>query len=388
MDLGTLIAAALLSLGIIGSDAVLNADNISFRVEVSKELADAGYTDQLVDALLDTDMKQLVDFHSIVSQPSIRSADERTVVGAIADSVNLREITGSFQTEFGLNQVKLTGSLMGKEGEFRFLMTGNSAHTGKFTLDLRSKPQEPLPEFLKFVALEVVGRVEPYAAALFDFNERRASFPRDPAAFEKFNALCEGILSGEGRQHGGPAEHASFHNLIGMAAMLSGNLAKAEEQFALAVKRDPTLGVPSINLALLNLGARQFDRAIDHARDAAATPFVQSKQFLLANARTIAGLAKWGKQDLAGAQAQFAAAVREYPDSFWGYYYWSQLQARHGNQRDAEMLRARAERAFNTFETYPEVAFVYLRIDPARDFAFAPIDVLGAHRVSDIETGR
>jgi hypothetical protein len=385
MDLGTLIAAALLSLGIIGSDAVLNADNISFRIEVSKDLAEAGYSTQLVDAMMDSAMKELVDFRSIVSQPEIRSAEEKTIVGAVADSVNLREITGAFQNEFGLSQVHLTGALMGKEGEFRFLMSGNSPHTGKFVLDLHSKPQETLPVFLRDVALDVVGRIEPYAAAIADFNNRRASFATDPAAYTQFRAHCEQILADETKERDAANDHASFHNLMGMAAMLSADNAEATAQFERAVALDPTLGVPAINLALLNLTARRFDDAIRYAEAASTTPFVKSKGFLLANTETIAGLAKWGKKDLPGAQEEFVASVKAYPGSFWGYYYWSELQRVAGTPEDAAFLRERADRTITTFETYPEVAFIYMRIDPLKDFTFAHIDINSAHRVSDIE---
>ena len=48
MDIGSLIAAALLSLGLIGTDAVLNAGNVVFQVGVTKKLADKGYTPAVV----------------------------------------------------------------------------------------------------------------------------------------------------------------------------------------------------------------------------------------------------------------------------------------------------------------------------------------------------
>ena len=222
MDIGTLIAAALLSLGIIGSDALLNADNISFRIEVSKDLVEAGYSAPLVDALMDSGMKELVDFKSIVRTPDIRSADQKSIVSAVAESFNLREVTAAFQNEFGLSQVHLAGALMGKESGFRFLMSGNSLHTGRFTLDLRSKDGEALPGFLKDVAAEVVMRVEPYAAAIAEFNDllKSGRFRSDPAVYVAFRDRWQKVIAQEARQDDSESDHAPFHNLIGMAAML------------------------------------------------------------------------------------------------------------------------------------------------------------------------
>ena len=40
--------------------------------------------DELVDAMMDTDLKQLVDFKSIVRPPTIRSTQTKSIVGAVA----------------------------------------------------------------------------------------------------------------------------------------------------------------------------------------------------------------------------------------------------------------------------------------------------------------
>lgn len=84
MDLGSLIVAALLSLGLIGTDAVINAGTIRFDIQVTDDLAKNGYTPQLVDAIMVNDLRALVDFQSIIRPPQIRTPEERSIVGAMA----------------------------------------------------------------------------------------------------------------------------------------------------------------------------------------------------------------------------------------------------------------------------------------------------------------
>src|SRR5580658_713453 len=111
MDIGSMIVAVLLSLGLIGTDAVLNSGTVKFDIQVTDDLAKRGYTVALVDALMDNDLKELVEFKSIVRPPTIRPTQTKSIVGAVADSLNLGGVTASFQNDLGLNPVTLSGSL-------------------------------------------------------------------------------------------------------------------------------------------------------------------------------------------------------------------------------------------------------------------------------------
>jgi hypothetical protein len=388
MDLGSLIVAAFLSLGLIGTDAVLNAGTVNFDIQVTDDLSKRGYTPQLVSAMMDIDLKALVDFKSMLHPPQIRSSQQKSVVGAVADSLNLKEVTSSFQADFGLNPVRLTGSLMqfGKDGQdMRFILAGESRHTGEFIIDETSAGR-PLPKFLDDMSVEVVAKIEPYAAAIHEFsvmsNNLVAGKPQ--SGLQAFKDYITELAASEAGQQDSDLDHAALHNLLGLSALMTHDLAAAADAFKMAIILDPTMGIPQINLALADVSQHHFDEAITLANAAIAMPRVRDTPYVLANTYTVKALALWGKNDLKGAAEQFRAAVWAYPASMWGYFYWAELLDSVGNKKDADLLRVRAQHNLNTYETYPEVAFLHVRVVTADGFALVPIDLGAVRHIEEI----
>ena len=388
MDIGSLIAAALLSLGLIGTDAVLNAGNVVFQVDVTKSLSEKGYTPAVVDALLDSDLREIVGSKSIVHRTNIRPADQKSVVGAIAESLNLKDVTAAFQSEFGLDSIRLTGSLMdGEGGTFRFLLGGESFHTGKFTIDVTSKPKESMPVFLEDVATWIATDLEPYAVAIDKFHalQRKNQFLENDKDHDEFQEFVSAQAEKAIEDRSAEDNHAVFYNLLGMASLLYHEQDCSKQQFERAAAVDPQLGVPLLNLGLLALTERRFDDAIRLMGMAENTRTVQDVPFLMANSRVIMGLALWGKNDPAGAAEQFRASLIAYPGSMWAYYYWGTLEESLGNKDSAALLLTRAEYNFQIFESYPEVALMYIKVDPANDFNFTRVDILRARHLEDLK---
>ena len=377
MDLGSLIVAAFLSLGLIGTDAVLNAGTVNFDIQVTDDLSKRGFTPQLVEAMMDIDLKALVDFKSMIHPPQIRSSQQKSVVGAVADSLNLKEVTSSFQSDFGLNPVRLTGSLMqsGKDGqEFRFVLAGESRHTGQFIIDETSAGR-PLPKFLDDMAIEVVAKIEPYAAAIHEFSVMSANLIGDKSqsGHEAFKDYITALAASESGEQDSDLDHSALHNLLGLSALMAHDLAGADEAFKMSIALDPTMGIPLVNLALADVSQHDFDAAITLADSALSMRRVRDTPYVFANAYTVKALALWGKNDLKGAAEQFRAAVWAYPATMWGYFYWAELLNSVGNKKDADLLRARAQHNLNTYETYPEVAFLHVRVLTSKGFALKPI---------------
>lgn len=393
MDLGSIIVAALLSLGLIGTDAVLNAGTVNFDVQVTEDLSKRGFTAPLVDAMMDNDLKNLIEFRSIVHPPQVRSTQEKSIVGAVADSLNMKEVTQAFQADFGLNPVRLSGSLMqtGPDGkEFRFILAGNSRHTGEFIID-ESSGERPLPVFLADVAEEVVSRLEPYAAALHEFRQISRDIVDHPpppgelkSAHAQFNTYIEQLINSEVGRQDSDVDHGAFHNLLGLASLMMHDPAQAEDGFKMALMLDPGQGVPMINLGLLYISQHRFDDAIEMADESLRVREVRRIPYLVSNVHTVRALAMWGKKDLRGASANFLTAVQSYPSSFWAYFYWAELLDSVGNTQDGNMLRTRAQNNLNTFETYPEVGFMHLQVLTGSDFALKTIDLRRVRHISEI----
>ncbi len=388
MDLGSLIVAALLSLGLIGTDAVINAGTIRFDIQVTDDLAKNGYTPQLVDAIMVNDLRALVDFQSIIRPPQIRTPEERSIVGAMAESLNMKEVTAAFQADFGVNTVHITGSLMaaGKDKQdLRVILAGNSRYTGNFLIDATSDGQA-LPAFLRDVAAEVVTRLEPYATAVDQFNRlsRDIIAGKENQGPAKFGAVIDRLVASEARQPDSDVDHAAFHNLIGLVEMMTNDPAQAEAAFKMSVMLDPRLGIPAVNLALLYVSQHRFDDAISAVDLAVAIPRVRRAPYLLANAQTVRALALWGQGNLQGASDEFLLAAQTYPAGVWAYFYWAELLDSVGNKPDAALLRGRAQHNLDIFNSYPEVAFMHIRVVTAAGFAPRPIDLTSVRHIAEI----
>ncbi len=391
MDVGSIIVAALLALGLIGTDAVLNSGTVKFDIQVTDDLAKRGFTTQLVDAIMDNDLKRLVEFKSIVRPPTIRSTQTKSIVGAVADALNMGNVTASFQNDLGLNPVSLTGSLMpsGKsEDEFRFILSGNSRYTGVFNIDETSGGR-PMPEFLRDMAEKAVARLEPYAAALDQFHvfNRRLVQHKSQTSREDVTVFIGRMLASEAGQRGGDVsdlDHAAFHNLLGLVALMQHNAAPAEQAFKMAMMLDPSLGIPAINLGLLYVTQHRYDDAIALTDASLKLREVVRTPYLVSNAYTVKALALWGKGDLQGASNFFLGAARAYPATLWAYFYWAELLDSAGNARDARLIRDRAQNNLDLFETYPEVAFLHLRVLTDAGFALQPIDLDRVRHISEI----
>ena len=389
MDLGSLIVAALLSLGLIGTDAVINAGTIRFDIQVTDDLAKSGYTPQLVDAIMANDLKALVDFKSVIRAPEIRTPEEKSIVGAVADSLNLKEVTSSFQADFGLNTIRITGSLMQADKDkqqLRVILAGNSRYTGNFLIDA-SSGNASLPEFLQDVATEVVTRLEPYATAVDQFNRLSRNIiagNSDAQGRQKFRALIERLIASEARQPDSDVDHAAFHNLLGLVEMMANDPASAESAFQMSMMLDRRLGIPTINLALLYVTQHRFDDAIKTADAAMAMSRVRSTPYLLAYAMTVRGLALWGMGHLQDASDQFLSATQAFPASLWAYFYWAELLDSVGNAQGALLLRTRAQHNLDLFDSYPEVALLHLRLDTNAGFAVRPISLATVRHIAEI----
>ena len=388
MDIGSLIVAVLLTLGLLGTDAVINAGTIGFNIQVTEALAKQGYTPQLVDSMMDSYLREYVEFKSIVHPAVIRSAQEESVVSAIAGSLNLKGVTSSFQADFGLNPVRLTGSLMaaGKDdSELRFLLTGSSTHTGLFVIDRKSEGLA-LPKFMEQIAEAIFSEIEPYAAAVHKFNRMASaivSHDKD-IGHEQLVAFINDRLTNEAGKRDSDVDHAAFHNLLGITAMLFGDAKEAESEFRFAQTLSPEMGIPLLNLAVQYLSQQRFDEAMQLATAASTARDLRGKPFLLANAHMVKGMAQWGKADLAGASATFLAAVKANPRTMWAYFYWAEMLESVGNKKDADILRARAQHNINTFESYPEVCVLHLQILPAQKFALKPVDLGRTRHVAEL----
>jgi tetratricopeptide (TPR) repeat protein len=271
--------------------------------------------------------------------------------------------------------------------QLRFILSGQSTHTGMFIIDCTSPKGQPLPVFMNVVATEIIKRVEPYAAAIALFKEmhRTHALMRHEPSYAALKSVVDGRLDSEAGSEDSDADFAAFRNLLGMAAMMAGKNDDAEREFLKASEIDPHMGYAWTNAGLLYLSQGRFDKALEMTEHAQATDTVRRTSFLLANALTVEALARWGKKDLQGASDTFLEAAHAYPGTFFVYYYWAKLMAATGNTEAAAELSRRANANLSSFETYPESALLYFKVRAEQDFSLVHLNLKLTKTVADVD---
>jgi tetratricopeptide (TPR) repeat protein len=255
-------------------------------------------------------------------------------------------------------------------------------------IDCTSKPDAELREFIDLVTLDIIEALEPYAAAIAQFKAFHEQKMSGGGNITRLRMVVERRVKRE--QAGGAGNDidvAALYNLMAIAYLMDRNEAEATALLERAVATAPEFGVPNLNLALLNLMHQRPDAALALVRTASQSPMIAASPVLAANAETIEAIVLWQKGDLPSASAHFLKAVKTYPRSFFGYYYWSELARSIGNLDDAALLRKRAETNLAANETYPEIGLLYFLGHPGKagDLDFRLVDTDKVRSLADLE---
>jgi tetratricopeptide (TPR) repeat protein len=334
-------------------------------------------------------------------------SEEKNIVATLEEALNLKEMTLAIQTQFGLDPVRMYASLMisDEEGKlcgvdratgevkrslaapdptapapaapvastankrrFRFLASGSSDHTGPFVVDCTSTPGAELRDFVDVLALDIIGVLEPYAAAIAQFKTFHEQKMSGGGDIRVLRAVVERRLKRE-LAGGGDNEIdvAALYNLMGISYLMMRDTKEAVAQFERASEYAPEFGLADLNFALLRVMEKRPDDALALTAKAIRAPIIAASPVLIANVHTVEALALWQKGDHAGASANLLRAVQSYPGSFFAYYYWSELARSLGNLDDAALLRKRAETHLATNATYPELGLLYFLAHPGKE---------------------
>jgi tetratricopeptide (TPR) repeat protein len=344
--------------GLIGADAVMNANTIGVQITVPAQVAQAGMTREFAEDVFANEVHRINRVRSLLEPPTVRSSSEPTVVGVLAKSLNLDDFTFALQDLLGLGPVRLSGAVLtGPTGQ-RLLMTASSSAVGPFTVDVRGEADTDA--LLRRGAFAAMQRLQPYRAALHRFVELSDEGGTDFAE-------VQGVLERELGRPARPetvAQRAFMHNLLGIIGLMRNDLDLAERGFQAAIETKPDFGVGHLNLAFLRVHQDRYDESIAAVRRLLGGQGRPAIGPLAAGAHITWGVAAWGLGQRQEAARLFEQATRDYPGTTHAYEYWALLLRELGREAEADE-KARIGAANEPFfENFPEVAMLYFWLDP------------------------
>ena len=342
----------LLALGLVSVDTVLNANTLFLDSHVASKFEEAGYSAEVVEQHLISELSIIADTKSLVKAPVIKSSDAPSISAALASVVNLQDSLEAAQQLVGFAPPKLFAAAV-QHGEADTIeLTGRSPLFGRFSISVDGA-EKNMDEMIKEAAYRTFCELDPYTAIL-------SRFSLSPDNLEEVEAELDEMLA-RVRLSTHTDTKAQLENLKGIIALDRNDTEGAIEWFNAALKDNPHFHVVRLNLALALVQLDRYDEAI------AQTSFISEPAYwpmtgdpvLLSAAYVLRAVAHWGKGHLLAAKTDLDYAIYLQPTSTAAYWYLSGLMHAMEQPAKGDMMLQKATDNLVYFETYPEVALLY-----------------------------
>lgn len=342
----------LVALGLMSVDTVMNANTLFLDSHVGAKFEEAGYSAEVVEQHLISDLAIMADTKSLVKAPVVKSSDAPSVSAALASLVNLQGSLEAVQQLVGFAPPKLHAAVV-QHGETDTIeLTGRSQLFGRFSISVDGA-EKNIDQMIEEAAYRTFRELDPYAAVLFHFSRNTDDLG---AAEPELDDLLTRVQMSEHSD-----TRAQLENLKGIIALNSNDIDGAMAWFQSALKDDPQFHVVRLNLALALVQLDRYDEAIaqtSYISEPAYWPKT-SDPVLLSAAHVLRAVAHWGKGDLPSAKADLDYAVSLQPTSTAAYWYLSGVLNAMGQPTEGDEMLQKAQDSLVYFETYPEVALLY-----------------------------
>ncbi len=365
MDFVTFGFIAMALVGLMTSEAILNADTLSVAISVPPRVADVGFTRQTAEEIFAAEVKRIVNAPSTISRPSMRISSRKSVVGVLSEALQLGGLTTAIQDLFGQDTVRVTGALL-REGEsYRLVLTVSDRDSIPIQLDIR-RDDNDVVAVLRDGATATFERVAPYRVALSRFL---AGIKGDQAQLARSRVDTRNALRLP-VQRGRESEWAGLNTLDALHHLMANDTREANASFRRAYA-DPSISagakaVGETNYAFMALNGRQPAEALRHAR-AAREHLAGSKATLRnldAYVDVCEGLAAWAAGDTAAAERLFVLAAQKMPRDDTPLVYLVQLHSSLNRTEAAGAARTRLEQSTSFSGEIPAMALALFWIDP------------------------
>ena len=361
MDLTTILVALGLLTGLLGADAALNANTVGVRFFVPQPVEETGISREVAEQIFTNEILKINRTPSLLAPPQVRSTSDPSVLGVIANTLKLQDITYALQSALGLSPLRLNGAVILVRGDQRLVITGSSPDFGPFTVDVREGAD--ITDLLKRAAFGSIEQVQPYRAALHRFVQTVEAGGADYAAVSR---IAERELARPARPQSRD-QRAFLQNLLGIVALMNRDIPEAENRFTQALAIRPDLDVGRLNLAFVRTQQDRYEDALALLRPVVELRLSPPQPPVLAAAQITWAATAWAMGDIAEGERRFGEALRaDGGGAAVAYEHWATLLEEAGRPEAAAEKRALARAHPPTFENYPEVALLYFQLS-ARD---------------------
>ncbi|MFO1061557.1 MAG: tetratricopeptide repeat protein [Dongiaceae bacterium] len=367
IDLTTLALVAGLFFGAVIGDAALFGDPLRLQISVPTRLADGGFTEEAAEQIFANEVARIGEVLSIVPTPSVQVSSSPSVFAAIAKPLNLEDLVVTLQQQVGRDVVQIHGQVMDAPQGKGLEMTVTAMSPRELPISLRlQQPDGDAVTLVERASKELLAQVSPYRVALTDFA---ALVRGDPSAMARVRQMANAALAHPWTRTRA-TERLMLHNLLGVTAMLEGDLTAAETEFGLGLQTPgaapAAVGTIALNRAFLALAQRRpADALADYKEALAKTSDVRLPGY---NSRLfcMAALITWAQGDTAKAEALLQQAIALAPDNRMAYVYLGRLLAQRGDSLGADAMKAAAATTPRFELDFPALAMSELWVDPVK----------------------
>lgn len=365
MDFVTFGFITMALVGLMTSEAILNADTLSVAISVPPRVAEVGFTRQTAEEIFAAEVKRIVNAPSTISRPSMRISSKKSVVGVLSEALQLGGLTTAIQDLFGQDTVRVTGALLKETENYRLVLTVSDRDSIPIQLDIRREDNDVVA-VLRDGATATFERVAPYRVALGRFL---AGIKGDQAQLVRSRIDTRNALQLP-VQRGRESEWAGLNTLDALHHLMANNTREAGASFRRAYA-DPNISagakaIGETNYAFMAINNRDPSTALRHARTA-RDHLAGSKSPLWnldAYIDVAEGVAAWAAGDMDRAERNLVGAAQKMPRDETPLVYLVQLYTSLNQAEAAAAARTRLEQSTSFSGEIPAMAFTLFWIDP------------------------
>jgi hypothetical protein len=361
IDLTTLMMIAGLFFGVVIGESTLFGDPVRVQITVPPKLVELGFTEAVAEDLFLSEAARVGRALSIVHTPDVEVSGSGSLFAAVAKPLALDQVVVVLQNRAGFDVVSVEGAIVDKSDgglEMVIFVTKPDETLTKIKL---AQPDGNAAALVERGSLRVLEEVSPYRVALTAFVD---ALDADASPAEAKATATRAVARPWAPSQS--TELVMLYNLLGMIALVDGDIAGAKGQFdlsdAVPLALPPALGTIALNRAFVAVAQKQPDEALVYynsgLEESADVPIYRGQ------IDTLAGLVAWSRGDTERAQRLFRIAIDVAPHDEAPHAYLAQLLAASGDAAgaDAERSAAASHRHFDT--PIPALAVSEFWVDP------------------------
>jgi tetratricopeptide (TPR) repeat protein len=352
MDLTTIALVSLLTFGLLGADAVVNAGSVEVEVTIAPKIENVSIDKEALTAEFENQLHAINLTPSVFPRLEARARREQGVGMAIAEAINARNVAYSLRYQLGYRPDYIRLALFSDDGGLRGLVSGYSHLLGNFSSVISRNPGEPLMAFVQRCAFWGDTQLAPYSSALYLLDKHQSD--------DELTEVVRLVENAKALLPPTPIsfDRSLFDNLRGLVALFRQDIRLARTAFDDAIKADPSNPVPVLNAAFTDLQFDDYRKAIDRLERLMITA-PPTDMALRGTAYMTWGAALMGLRDLPAASSILSLGSQTFSINSSILALWAEEKRLEGNPAAAEQLDHQAMHETATFENYGEMAALY-----------------------------